>query len=167
MDYLRRREESALVSLLPVLSEVQECAWALNGLEARRGWGAFGPAPTARRDPEGESRAQYAFDALARGGRVEVPLVSSDEFRQRYHDLLDLAEQLVEGKVESQYAERSRGDLVRYVCHVRYCVKRLLHGQPLPEGAQPPVLNRVGDNAIWAAAENDPEDTWYPDPPVR
>jgi hypothetical protein len=161
-DHLHRREERAVASLLPVLSELQECASPLTGLATTHAWSSQAPVPGP--SPAVAQRAEHAYESMVRALHVGVPLVTNEDFRQQYRALVDLVQQLYEDKVETQHEDRARGDVIRYSCHIRHCVKRLLHGQPLPEAPRPPELNRAGDQALWSATEPDPEDMYFPDP---
>lgn len=158
-DYQKHREADALAKLLPVLSELQACVRTLDGLNARRDYrGSPSPMGTMQ-DTAREQRGEQAYAAMVQALHVDLPLITSDDFRQRYRHLTSLIEQLVRGEVEADHRERAEGDVTGYIRHVRHCVKNMLLARPLPDGSvKPPALNRPGDGALWKPAEIDPED---------
>lgn len=158
-DYQKHREAEALAKLLPVLSELQACARTLDGLNVRRDYrGSPSPLGTMQ-DPAREQRAEQAYAAMVQALHVNLPLITSDDFRQQYRDLTSLIEQLVRGEVEAPHRDRAEGDVIGYIRHVRHCVKNMLLARPLPDGSvKPPDLNRPGDGRLWKPAEVDPED---------
>jgi hypothetical protein len=96
-----------------------------------------------------------------------VPFLADEEIRQRYRALINLVDVAASGAVPDAHRARATGDLIRYICHVRHTIKRALHGLPLPETKEPPVLERTDDASLWVAPETDPEDAYFPaEPPA-
>lgn len=153
-DWLRRREEQALASLLVILNEVQNSVPKLHGLHR----------PRMRLRPQNEEyEGRHAYDALLHGLRVDLPLILETEVRLRYMSLVGLVDELAILAADDSHEMRLRqqADVIRYVGHVRHTVKRCLHSDALPISAAPPVLTRH-DGAAWTPPEMDPEDSFFP-----
>jgi hypothetical protein len=86
-EWLRRREEQALASLLPALAELQVAVPQLYALPRPRP--SLSPA-----NAEDRAQAQYAYETLLHGLRVDLPLLQGEEIRNRYRTLVGLVEEL-------------------------------------------------------------------------
>jgi hypothetical protein len=144
-----QREDNALAALLPVLSELQASVTGMMNVHYNVRMGLVSPPVT---------RADAAYRDMLQASTVQLPPISDPEFRERYGQLMALVDELAEGKVQPANHERAGGDVISYIKHIRYSVKRLRQHRALPQGPAPPRLNRVGDMAQWAPVESDPED---------
>jgi hypothetical protein len=158
-DILRRREEQALANLLPVLSELQISVPKLYALGRSSSYMGLRP-PGFEQIAEDADRANYIHEALLHGLRVDIPLIATQEVRDRYRALVELTEQLAALTPNSKRIERQRGDLIRYISYVRHAIKNALNGEPIPAHTDPPVLVR-DDKALWSPLEIDPEDAYF------
>lgn len=86
---LQDREDRALANLLPVLSELQGTIGPSYNLRAAGFQTGYTPAA--------ELQARDAYSARVMALRVDVPLITNADFRQRFRVLVGLADQLADG----------------------------------------------------------------------